>query len=142
MQAALALQPNATPEACLLAQLYMIAGHPQDALDTARALRLAAPADADAHALFILLREAQGNAEEDTSELAQAYLNLLRCDPSSGPAVRGNAGCCLLYCLQVAYGFTVCDHLLESTSLLHSMLYSAVTFCLLCASSTVGCLGV
>ena len=103
LQAALSLRPDAVSEACLLAQLYMVAGHPHDALDTARALRLAAPADADAHALYILLREAQGETERDDSELAQAYLELLRCDPSSGHAVQGNLDFCLIALQQTSF---------------------------------------
>ena len=61
----------------------MMAGLPQDALETARALRLNTPADADAHALFILMKEAEGPTQESVPELAQAYVEMLRCDPAS-----------------------------------------------------------
>ena len=76
-------------EACLLAQLYLVGGQPEDALDTARAVRLAAPADADAHALFILLQESEGPTAETASDLSEAYLELLKCDPASDYAVLG-----------------------------------------------------
>lgn len=83
------MQPGAVAEGCLLAQLYMMAGLPRDALETARALRLAAPADADAHALFILMKEAEGPTQESIPELAQAYVDMLQCDPASKYAVQG-----------------------------------------------------
>ena len=89
LQEALRLEPGAVAEGCLLAQLYMIAGLPEDALETARALRLNAPADADSHALFILMKDAEGRTAESTPSLAQAYVNMLRCDPASEYAVQG-----------------------------------------------------
>lgn len=89
LQEALKLQPSAVPEACLLAQLYMMAGQPEDALETARAVREAAPADSDAHGLFILLSEAEGPTSETVAELSQAYLELLTCDPASEHALQG-----------------------------------------------------
>ncbi|KAL3140399.1 hypothetical protein ABBQ38_004659 [Trebouxia sp. C0009 RCD-2024] len=89
---ALRLQPGAVAEGCLLAQLYMMAGLPHDALETGRALRLNAPADADAHALFILMKEAEGPTQESMPELAQAYVEMLRCDPTSQHAVQGLLG--------------------------------------------------
>jgi len=90
LQEALKLQPSAVREACLLAQLYMMAGQPEDALETARAVREAAPADSDAHGLFILLSEAEGPTSETVAELSQAYLELLMCDPASEHALQGN----------------------------------------------------
>ena len=48
-------------------------------LMTARAVREAAPADSDAHNLFILLSEAEGPTSETVTELSQAYLELLIC---------------------------------------------------------------
>lgn len=89
LQEALKLQPSAVREACLLAQLYMMAGQPEDALETARAVREAAPADSDAHGLFILLSEAEGPTSETVTELSQAYLELLVCDPASQHALQG-----------------------------------------------------
>ena len=89
VQEALRLQPGAVAEGCLLAQLYMMAGLPEDALETARALRLSAPADADSHALFILMKEAEGPTAESVPELAQAYVDMLQCDPASQYAVQG-----------------------------------------------------
>ncbi|DBB18902.1 TPA: hypothetical protein ACH3X3_000484 [Trebouxia sp. C0006] len=88
-QEALKLQASAVREACLLAQLYMMAGQPEDALETARAVREAAPADLDAHGLFILLSEAEGPTAETVAELSQAYLELLTCDPASEHALQG-----------------------------------------------------
>ncbi len=89
LQEALKLHPSAVREACLLAQLYMMGGQPEDALETARAVREAAPADSDAHGLFVLLSEAEGPTSETVTELSQAYLELLTCDPASEHAVRG-----------------------------------------------------
>ena len=89
LQEALKLQPGAVHEACLLAQLYLMGGLPEDALDSARALRLTAPADSDAHALFILLAEAEGPTAETVTELSRAYLDLLNCDPASEHAIQG-----------------------------------------------------
>ncbi|DBA75933.1 TPA: hypothetical protein ACH3X2_008992 [Trebouxia sp. C0005] len=89
LKEALKLQPSAVREACLLAQLYMMAGQPEDALETARAVREAAPADSDAHGLFILLSEAEGPTSETVTELSQAYLELLVCDPASQHALQG-----------------------------------------------------
>ena len=91
-QEALKLQPSAVREACLLAQLYMMGGQPEDALDVARALRLVTPADSDAHALFVLLKDAEGVTAEDVTEILEAYLDLLKCDPTSEYAVQGDAG--------------------------------------------------
>lgn len=85
------MQPEAVAEGCLLAQLYMMAGLPEDALETARALRLNAPADADSHALFILMKESEGQTAESVPELAQAYVDMLHCDPASQYAVLGVA---------------------------------------------------
>ena len=85
------MQPEAVAEGCLLAQLYMMAGLPEDALETARALRLNAPADADSHALFILMQEAKGPTAESVPELGQAYVDMLSCDPASQHAVQGMA---------------------------------------------------
>lgn len=93
LQEAVRLQPGAVREATLLAQLYMIGGQPEDALETARALREAAPADLDAHGLFILLAEAEGPIPETVPELSQAYLELLRCDPGSEYALQGADSC-------------------------------------------------
>ena len=90
LQEALKLQPSAVREACLLAQLYMMGGQPEDALETARAVREAAPADSDAHGLFVLLSEAEGPTSETVTELSQAYLELLTCDPASEHALQGN----------------------------------------------------
>ncbi len=90
LQEALKLQASAVREACLLAQLYLMAGQPEDALETARAVREAAPADADAHGLFILLSEAEGPTSETVIELTQAYLELLTCDPASEHALQGS----------------------------------------------------
>ncbi|DBA95870.1 hypothetical protein WJX77_002544 [Trebouxia sp. C0004] len=92
LKAALKLQPSAVREACLLAQLYMMGGQPEDALETARAVREAAPADSDAHGLFILLSEAEGPTSETVTELSQAYLELLTCDPASEHALHGLLG--------------------------------------------------
>ncbi|KAL3153705.1 hypothetical protein ABBQ32_013302 [Trebouxia sp. C0010 RCD-2024] len=92
LKEALRLQPGAITEGCLLAQLYMMAGLPHDALETARALRLNAPADIDAHALFILMKEAEGPTQESGPEVAQAYVEMLRCDPASQYAVQGLLG--------------------------------------------------
>ena len=89
LQEALKLQPSAVSEACLLAQLYMMGGQPEDALETARAVREAAPADSDAHGLFILLSEAEGPTSETLTELSQAYLEHLMCDPASEHALQG-----------------------------------------------------
>ena len=89
LQEALKLQASAVREACLLAQLYMMAGQPEDALETARAVREAAPADLDAHGLFILLSEAEGPTAETVAELSHAYLELLTCDPASEHALQG-----------------------------------------------------
>ena len=66
-----------------------MAGLPEDALQTAGALRLNAPADADSHALFILMKEAEGPTAESGPELAQAYVDMLQCDPTSQYAVQG-----------------------------------------------------
>ena len=93
LQEAVRLRPGAVREATLLAQLYMIGGQLEDALETARALREAAPADSDAHGLFILLAEAEGPTPETVLELSQAYLELLRCDPGSEYALQGTASC-------------------------------------------------
>ena len=76
LQEALKLQPSAVREASLLAQSYMMAGQPEDALET---VREAAPADSDAHGLFILLSEAEGPTSKTVTELSQAYLELLTC---------------------------------------------------------------
>ena len=89
IQEALRLRPEAVAEGCLQAQLYMMAGLPEDALETARALRLNAPADADSHALFILMKEAEGPTAESVPELAQAYVDMLQCEPASQYAVQG-----------------------------------------------------
>lgn len=89
LKEALKLQPSAVSEACLLAQLYMMGGQPEDALETARAVREAAPADSDAHGLFILLSEAEGPTSETLTELSQAYLEHLMCDPASEHALQG-----------------------------------------------------
>ena len=43
VQEALRLQPQAVEQGCLLAQLYMMRGQLEDALETAAALREAAP---------------------------------------------------------------------------------------------------
>ena len=93
LQEAVRLQPGSVREAALLAQLYMVGGQPEDALETARALREAAPADSDAHGLFVLLAEAEGPTPETVPELSQAYLELLRCDPGSECALQGTAAC-------------------------------------------------
>ena len=93
LQEALRLQPGAVAEACLLAQLYMLAGLPEDALESARALRHNAPADADSHALFILMKEAEGLSADSVPELAQAYVDMLQCDPASQYAVQGMDVC-------------------------------------------------
>lgn len=95
VQEALRLQPGAVAEACLLAQLYMMVGLPQDALETARALRHNAPADADSHALYILMKEAEGPSADSVNELARAYVDMLRCDPASQYAVQGMRVCML-----------------------------------------------
>ena len=57
----------------------MMAGQPEDALETDRAVREAAPADSDAHGLFILLSEVEGPTSKTVTELSQAYLELLTC---------------------------------------------------------------
>lgn len=88
-QEALRLNPGAVPEGCLLSQLYMMAGLPEDALETARALQLNAPADSDSHGLFILMKEAEGPTAESMPDLAKAYVDMLRCDPFSENAVQG-----------------------------------------------------
>ena len=67
----------------------MMAGLPKDALETARALQLNAPEDSDSHGLFILMNEAQGPTAEGLPELAKAYVEMLRCDPSSETAMQG-----------------------------------------------------
>lgn len=90
IQEALELQPAAFEQGSLLAQLYMMRGQPEDALEVATALRQAAPHDADAHGLFVLLKEAQGVDTGSKQEVAEAYLNLLQCDPAAYTAVQGN----------------------------------------------------
>ena len=66
-----------------------MAGLPEDALACARALRVNAPADADSHALFILMKEAEGASLDSVPELSQAFVELLQCDPASEHAVQG-----------------------------------------------------
>lgn len=91
MQEALDLQPTAVEQGCLLAQLYMMRGQPEDALQVASALREGAPRDADAHGLLILLKEAEGVDTDSKQAVAEAYLNLLQCDPAAQTAIQGGA---------------------------------------------------
>lgn len=116
MQEALDLQPDAVEQGCLLAQLYMMRGQPEDALGIATALREAAPQSADAHGLFILLKEAEGVDLNSSGATATAYLSLLHCDPAASSAIQGvhllhlltdvavniHVWCCQLYCPRTA----------------------------------------
>ena len=117
MQEALDLQPDAVEQGCLLAQLYMMRGQPEDALGIAKALREADPQSADAHGLFILLKEAEGVDLNSSGETATAYLSLLHCDPAATSAIQGvrllcsvtdiaidrHVWCCQLHCFRMHY---------------------------------------
>ena len=67
----------------------MLRGQPEDALEVAAALREAAPQNADAHGLFLVLKEAEGIDQDSSQDVATAYLSLLRCDPAAENAVQG-----------------------------------------------------
>ena len=99
LQEALQLQSDAVEHGCLLAQLYMLRGQPEDALQVSATLREAAPHNADAHGLFVLLKEAEGIDQDSSQDVAAAYLSLLRCDPASETAIQGICSFCNTCCL-------------------------------------------
>ncbi|KAK9830545.1 hypothetical protein WJX72_012387 [[Myrmecia] bisecta] len=89
---ALGMQPDNSQLAYVLVEMYMAAGKASQAMEVAEALRVAAPQDADAHALWILVKQTQGGDQEDAERLLQAFLDLLRCDPATDLAIQGLLG--------------------------------------------------
>jgi hypothetical protein len=68
-------------------QLFAAAGRLEQAEEVARSFLAAAPNDADAHALSLLLLHRRRAA--DVQAMAEAYVGLLREDPYSEAAVEG-----------------------------------------------------
>lgn len=112
------MQPDAVEHGCLLAQLYMLRGQPEDALEVAAALRKAAPQHADVHGLFLVLKEAEGIDQDSSQDLATAYLSLLRCDPAAVTAVQGvctmGRTVIVLPCFNVPLNLVVCMTLCQT----------------------------
>ena len=89
MQKALQLDAASAEEAAMLVQLYQAAGHADKAVAAAKALLDATPDNGDAHALLLVLLEAQPDSEQDVHLMLKTYKGWLTLDPTNTDAVQG-----------------------------------------------------